>query len=74
MPSTTVKINPKLFKRLQKATGKDEISDIVDYLISEFLGEQKEIEEALNRTGEKNLTPEELRAKFGLINLLQKLN
>ena len=66
MPSTTIKINPKLFKRLQKATGKNEIEDIVDYLISEFLEEQKEIKEALNRSDEKNLTPEELRAKLGL--------
>jgi len=66
MPSTTIKINPQLFKRLQKATGKSEIEEIVDYLISEFLEEQKEVEEALNRTDEKNLTPEELRTKLGL--------
>jgi hypothetical protein len=66
MPSTIVKIDPKLYKRLQKATGKSEIDDIVDYLISEFLEEQEEIEEALKRTDEKNLTPEELRAKLGL--------
>jgi hypothetical protein len=66
MPSTTVKIDPILYKRLQKATGKNEIDDIIDYLISEFLKEQKEIEEALRRTDEKNLTPEELRVKLGL--------